>query len=92
MLVAVGREGEQPAEAADVTDDLGPERGADLGLDALDGRLAGRDADPGILVAGAHSLPLLLQSMMVVWTGVPGRCTGDSSSTCLRNVTGTATG
>ena len=55
--VAVLGEREQPAEAADVADDLGPERGAHLGLDALDGLLAGRDADPGVLVARAQPVP-----------------------------------
>ena len=52
--VAVLREREQAAEAADVADDLGPERRAHLGLDALDRLLAGGDADAGVLVARAH--------------------------------------
>ena len=57
VAVAVLGEGEQPAEAADVADDLGPERGADLRLDALDGLLAGGDADAGVLVARAQPVP-----------------------------------
>ena len=66
VRVAVLREREQPAEAADVADDLGPEGGADLRLDALDRLLAGGDADAGVLVARAHG------QSITVWTGVPG--------------------
>ena len=57
VAVAVLREREQPAEAPDVTDDLGPEGRAHLRLDALDRLLAGSDADPGILVARAQPGP-----------------------------------
>ena len=54
VAVAVAGEGEQPAEPADVADDLGPERGAHLVLDALDGLLAGGDVDAGGLVGLTH--------------------------------------
>jgi hypothetical protein len=47
LAVAVRGEGEQPTEAADVTDDLGAEGGAHLVLDARDGFLSGGDVDPG---------------------------------------------
>ena len=58
-------------------------------LHALDGHLAGGDADPGVLVARSHcSRP----QSIVVWTGVPGAGTAGSSRTCLRRVTGTETG
>ena len=40
-------EREEPPEAADVTDDLGSERGTDVSLDDLDGPLAGGDVDAG---------------------------------------------
>ena len=56
LLVAGGVEGEQAAEAADVADDLGPEGGAHLGLDAVDRFLAGADADARALVGLAHVL------------------------------------
>ena len=48
---------EQAAEAADVADDLGPERRAHVVLDALDGFLARGDVDAGLLVGLAqHAL------------------------------------
>src|SRR3546814_6354236 len=51
------------------------------------GLLAGGDADAGFLVAGAQACSS--GQSMAVWTGVPGRGTAGSSSTCLRSVTGT---
>ena len=57
--VAVLGEREQPAEPADVADDLGAEGGAHLRLDPLDRGLAGRDADPCVLVARAHDAGLV---------------------------------
>ena len=41
-------EREEPAEAADVADHLGPERRAHVRLDQLDRLLAGRDVDAGV--------------------------------------------
>ena len=41
-------EREQPAEPADVADDLGPEGRADVRLDQLDRLLAGADVDAGV--------------------------------------------
>ena len=67
--VAVLGEREQPAEAADVADDLGPERRPHLRLDALDGVLAGGDADPGVLVARPHAYPASVDRRL---DGVPG--------------------
>ena len=53
--VAVLRELEQATEPADVADDLGPEGGADLVLDALDRLLARGDVDSGAFVRLAHA-------------------------------------
>ena len=64
--VAVVGEGEQPAEAADVADHLGPEGGADLGLDALDGLLAGGDADTRVLVRLARQVRASSAEQLVV--------------------------
>ena len=74
MGVAVLGEREQAAEAADVADDLGAEGGAHLRLDPLDRGLAGRDADPGVLVARAHGALGLSRSPSA--TGVPGEAGG----------------
>ena len=59
VAVAVVGEAEQPAEPADVADDLGPEGGAHLVLDALDGFLAGGDVDARGLVGLTHRVSVL---------------------------------
>jgi len=56
VLVAIAIEREQPAEAADVTDDLTPERLAHAVLDALDRLLPRADRDAGALVRLAHQI------------------------------------
>ena len=56
VAVALPVDGEQPAEPADVADDLGPERRADVRLDELDGLLAGRDVDARV---GVGQRPLV---------------------------------
>ena len=47
VLVLLPVDREEPTEAADVADDLTPERRPDVLLDELDGLLARRDVDPG---------------------------------------------
>ena len=88
-MVVAGRQRDQAAEPADVAEDLGPVGRADQALDAVDGRLAGGDVDPGPAVGLAHQ------------DVVPSRagCTSASavgivfsSRTSLRSDSGTSTG
>ena len=85
VAVAVAGEGEQPAEAADVADDLGPERRADVVLDALDRLLAGRDVDAGAAGRSRPTLDALGQPARArARSSSPGGRAVGSSSTALR--------
>ena len=57
LLVLVHVEPEQPGEAADVADHLGPPGAVHLGLEQLDRLLAGVDGDPRVGVG--HGAPVL---------------------------------
>src|SRR5439155_23103993 len=56
VAVAIGVEGEEAAEAIDLTDDLGPEGATHPLLDPGDGLVAGGDADARRLVGLTHGL------------------------------------
>ena len=61
--VALPVEREQPAEAADVADDLGPERRAHVLLDQLDGLLARRDVDARVGVGEPFVVGVVVRSV-----------------------------
>jgi hypothetical protein len=95
VVESVVREREQPAEAADVADDLGPERGADALLDELDGLLAGCGVDAGVGVGDGVALPVAPRhgSTRAVASGTaPGTRTFSTSRASLVSASGTGTG
>ena len=57
LAVAVERNLEQRAEAAEAAEHLGPQRALDGGLDAFDQLVAGFDIDAGIFVRNRHGGP-----------------------------------
>ncbi len=89
-------DGEQAAEPADVADDLGPERRADVRLDELDRLLARGDVDAragiGQLAVGwahARSAGAAAEPEIVPCTWI---VRDSDSSTCLVSYSGTGTG
>ncbi|GIU89632.1 MAG: hypothetical protein KatS3mg010_0731 [Acidimicrobiia bacterium] len=90
--VAVGLpvDREQPAEPADVAHHLGPERRPHVGLDHLDGLLAGRDVDARARVRE----PILAVAPVHVRSTVPETCRvrSSASSACFVSSSGTGTG
>ena len=93
---------EQAAEPADVADDLGTKRGADVLLDELDGLLARRDVDARLFVREAAALLATAatrcgsdgyaRSGSSVTTASSGDGIVGFSSASLESVRGTATG
>ena len=97
VLVPEPPEVEEAAEAADVAEHAGPERRADMVLDALDGLLAGGDVHARLGVRQARRLAAAsAHAGDASPTGSDGVGVGDpagSSSTCFESsVTGTGTG
>ena len=97
IAVALPVDREQPAEPADVADDLGPERRADVRLDELDGLLARRDVDARVGV-GQRSRRRAGSSRQVggrAGRSCPATCDasrGSGSSTSFVSYSGTGTG
>jgi hypothetical protein len=90
ILQAVVTEGEEPAEPAEIAEDLGAEGGADVRLDALDRGLARLDVDAGRAV-GERRVGAFGHRASAGALGASGAAAGDSSSS-FASSSGTGTG